>query len=125
MVMFPQSNARLTSIARDGYTEDYDTASGTPDAIWTGNVDAYVQSKLMSAFNDRGELNRAMVVTLIIPGDLPVMVEPGDTLTYVIGDPRSPITMVGRIQSLNNPAELASLPDYFKCTMEKVQAIQQ
>lgn len=123
MTPFPQSNARLTQVAREGFTEDYDRPEGTQDPVWLGNIDAYIQRKYVSGFNDKGELNRSLMITLYIAGDLPVRLQEGDTVTYIVGDPNSPTPMQGRIQGFINPAELASMPDYYKCTMEEIGAV--
>lgn len=124
MVMFPQSNARLLAIGRGRLSEDYDRAAGAETVIWSGNTDSYVQTNILSMLNGQGTLDRILNTTIIIPGDLPVDIQAGDVLTYASGDPDTATVMSGTVQSFITPAELPSLPDYFKVTLEQVQAVE-
>jgi hypothetical protein len=117
--MLPQSNASLLAVYRGGFSEDYDRPAGSTTPIWQGNIDAYSQRRIVSNFNASGELQRVLEVTLIISGDLPITLEPGDTLTYAVGNPDAPTTLAGRIQTFTNPAYLAQVPDYYKCALEE------
>lgn len=120
MGLLPQSNARLLTITRGGTTEDYDSPAGSPITVWRGNWDAYVQQKIRSNFNDQGRLDRVLEVTLIIPADLPVQVEPGDIVTYVAGNADSPTTLAGRVQAFADPSFLPTLSDYYTIALEEV-----
>lgn len=117
--MLPQSNANLVSITRGGYTEDYDRTSGASAPVWQGNIDAYVQRKFVSTFNDAGELKRVMQVTLYVSQDIPVILEPGDVVTYSVGNPDAPSTLAGIVQTGTDPAYMAQLPDYYKFALEE------
>lgn len=124
MTVLPQSNARLISVGRESgpgsFTEDYDRDATAETLVWQGNWDAYVQRKIVSGFNDNGELRRMLQVTLFISMDLPIQLEPGDVLTYQAGDPSAYQTFAGRIQNFTDPAYLPTLPDYYKCALEEV-----
>lgn len=116
--MLPQSNASLLSVTRGEDTEDYDRPQGTVAPIWQGDIDAYVQRKIVSTFGAQGELRRLLQVTLIISGDLPILLEPGDIVTYSVGNPDAPTTLAGKIQTGTDPAYMAQLPDYYKIALE-------
>lgn len=118
--MIPQTNAQLISVSRGGFTEDYDRGAGSNTPVWQGSMDCYIQRKVVSNFNDRGSLDRMLEVTLYVPGDLPVKLEPGDTVVYEAGNPNNPDTLAGRIKTFSDPAYLAMLPDYYKCALEEI-----
>ena len=123
----PQTNANLVSIARPSKTENYTEAESTPTTVWSGEVDAYVQRRVVSALNESGELNRAQSTNIIIPSDLepPVDVEGGDTITFTQWDPvRGELrTYAARAQTFSTPMDLPSLPNEVKIALEKVRAV--
>ena len=128
--MLPQANARLLSISREAgpsdFLEDYDrpatgaVAGGTD--VWQGNIDAYVQRKIVSTLSDNGELRRVLQTTLLITDDVSTILQAGDTITCMVGDPANSSTLVARVQNINDPAWLPMLPDYYKCSLEEISA---
>lgn len=118
--MLPQTNATLTSITRTkaGYTEDYDRDAGGSSSVWSGSVDAYVQRKVTSTFDNGGNLRRVVAVTMFVSEDLPLEVEPGDVVLYFVGDTNEPTAMAGIVQNLTDPAYMATVPDYWKIPLQ-------
>lgn len=116
--MLPQVNAQLLSISRGGFSEDYDRPSQTSPYVWQGNLDAYIQQRIKSAFNSSGTLVRVLEITLFISSDLPVTVEPGDILVYQAGSADNLSTLAGVAQSFIDPAYLPMLEDYYKVALE-------
>ena len=122
----PQSNATLLLVARDSGTENYTLVEKIPTPKWEGEVDAYVNQRIMSGFNQAGELNRTLAVDIIIPSDLEpaTTVEAGDTIEYGQWDPS-----IGelrkyraRVQAFSTPANLPGLPYETKIALEKISA---
>lgn len=123
--MIPQANATLVSVSRGGYTEDYDRPAGGATPAWQGNVEAYVQRQIMSGFNQDGELNRVLRTTLILDLSSTQLVgglQAGDTVTCIVGNADNPSTLIGRVQNVVDPAYLPMIQDYFKCSLEEIQA---
>lgn len=120
MSRLPQSNARLLSVTRGEYSEDYDRPETVAAPVWQGNIDAYLQEKLLSTFNQGGELLRVVQVTIIISSDIETVLQTGDLLSYLPNSSGTP--RAGKIQNVITPSELAYLSDYYKCALEPVNA---
>lgn len=122
----PQSNSTLTLIAGASSTENYTHPAGTVVRKWEGEVDAYVQRKIVTGLNESGQLNRTMAITMVIPSDLepPVDVLAGDTVEFTEWDPvRGEVRAYrAKVQTFSTPADLPSLPNYLKLALEKMQA---
>jgi hypothetical protein len=74
-------NARLTAVSGGGSSEDGDQEAGSNPAKWTGSAEAYVREEVLDHTGSDG-LDRLVKTEIILPGNLPVTVEPEDTLTY-------------------------------------------
>jgi hypothetical protein len=122
-MQLPQANAVLLAVRRRIASENY-TSPAKDSAVWGGQIDAYVERKIVSGFNAAGELNRAEQVTLIIPSDTqaPVNIEAGDELEFEQQTPTGSRRHTARVATFSTPANLPNLPQYIKIAVEKVSA---
>lgn len=86
----PQVNAELTTVAGQGYTEDYGSSEGADTAKWTGTLDAYFSESVVRS-TAQGSLDLLRQTVLILPAAvLDVIageagqdaIEQGDSLTF-------------------------------------------
>ncbi len=74
----PHANARLTSVTRKGYAEDWDDAATSGSSRWTGVADAYISDDQRNIYED-GRASKIISRSIVVPADLSV--EVGDVLT--------------------------------------------
>lgn len=84
-MILPQRNAALTSVARGGTSEDYDASEGADGSVWSGHADAYF-GRRRATLTEGNALNRTQVEYVIVPGDLGIDFQTGDTLTLERGN---------------------------------------